>query len=153
MSDFSSIRIKPFDRTSDFSMWQLKMKVVLIKEKCWPVVDESYPEDLDSAKKKEMDQIAHSEIIIRLSDEVVRQIITFDTAKTLWKGLVDLYQVKTLPSKISLLCRIFNFKMDVSVSLNDNLDRFLRMTQGLERCDDKIVDAHQAVILLNSLPS
>ena len=52
-----------------------------------------------------------------------------------------------------MLCRLFNYKMDVSVSLNENLDRFLRMTQELERCKDTIDDIHQAVILLNALPS
>ena len=43
--------------------------------------------------------------------------------------------------------------MDVSVSLAENLDRFCRMTHELERCDDKINDTHQAVILLNALSS
>ena len=60
------MRIKPFDGTSDFAMWQLKMKAILIKEKCWAAVEEKYAESLDEAGKKEMDQIAHSEIIIRL---------------------------------------------------------------------------------------
>ena len=39
------------------------------------------------------------------------------------------------------------------MTLNDNLDAFLRMTLDLERCSDKIDDIHQAVIILNSLPA
>ncbi len=65
MSD-SSIRIKPYDGSTDFAMWQAKMKAVLIKEKCWRAVKAKMSED----SKKEMDQIAHSEIMIRISDEV-----------------------------------------------------------------------------------
>ena len=43
--------------------------------------------------------------------------------------------------------------MNKNVSLDENLDSFLRMTQELERCNDKIDDTHQAVILLNVLPA
>ena len=152
MSD-SSIRIKPYDGSTDFAMWQAKMKVVLIKEKCWRAVTEDYKAGMSDDSKKEMDQVAHSEIMIRISDEVARQVIDCLTAKSIWDTLASLYHVKTLSSRISLLCRIFNFKMNVSASLDDNLDRFLRMTQDLERCDDKINDTHQAVILLNALPN
>ena len=38
----SSIRIKPFDGSSDFAMWQLKMKAIFIKEKCWTAIEKSY---------------------------------------------------------------------------------------------------------------
>ncbi|CAM8907798.1 unnamed protein product [Rhodiola kirilowii] len=43
--------------------------------------------------------------------------------------------------------------MDTSLSIAENLDIFLKMTLDLDRCKDKIADTHQAVILLNSLPS
>ena len=43
--------------------------------------------------------------------------------------------------------------MDVNLPLHYNLDKFLRMTQELERCDDKVKDSHQAILLMNSLPS
>lgn len=131
------------------------MKAILNKEKCWEAVDEVYAEGTTDAEKKSMVLLAHSEIMLRLSNDVAQHVLDFDTAKNLWHGLKDLYQVKTLPSKINLLCRLFNFKMDINLSLQDNLDKFLRIMQDLDRCcdKDKVVDSHQTVILLNSLPS
>ncbi|CAH9101507.1 unnamed protein product [Cuscuta europaea] len=59
---------------------------------------------------------------------------------------------KSMSIKISLLYRLFTFKMNISVSLSENLDNFLKLTQEIEKVDEKIKDTHQAVILLNSLP-
>ncbi|KAL9688590.1 hypothetical protein QQ045_033013 [Rhodiola kirilowii] len=42
--------------------------------------------------------------------------------------------------------------MDLSLSIQENLDIFLRMTHDLERCAEAIKEKHQAMILLNFLP-
>ncbi|CAM8894353.1 unnamed protein product [Rhodiola kirilowii] len=42
--------------------------------------------------------------------------------------------------------------MDVSLSIQENLDSFLKITQELDRCEDTIKEEHQAVILLSALP-
>ena len=153
MTENNTMRVKLFDGTGDFAMWQVKMKAILVKEKCWKAVTQEYPAGTSDEKKLEMDEQAQCEIMIRLADDVARQVYTSKTAKELWDLLVKLFLTKSLPSRISLLCRLFTYKMDASLSLNDNLDKFLRMTQDLERCKDKISDAHAAVLLLNSLPS
>lgn len=111
------------------------------------------PTTMSLEERTEMDEQAHSEMMMRLADDVARQVVSITDAKSLWKALEDLFMTKSLPSRISLLCRLFTFKMDVNMTLNDNLDKFLRMTQELERCDDKIKETHQAVLLLNSLPA
>ena len=108
---------------------------------------------MNDEAKKELDEIAHNQIIIKHFFEVARQVIDrLYYFHTTIKSLGELYKVKTLPSRISLLFKKFIYKMDVSVfvSLDENLDR---MTQELESCDDKINDNHQAVILLNAIPS
>ncbi|CAM8903535.1 unnamed protein product [Rhodiola kirilowii] len=43
--------------------------------------------------------------------------------------------------------------MDVSMSLQENLDIFLKLTQDLKKCEDEIKEEHLCVILLNSIPS
>jgi len=43
--------------------------------------------------------------------------------------------------------------MNTSLPVTENLDKFLKLTQELEKCDDKIKEEHQAVLLLNSLPA
>ena len=149
----NTVRIKPYDGTSDFAIWQLKLRAILIREKCWNTVQGKFPVDTSPERKVELEEQAHSEIFIRLSDDVARQVVSFTDPSLLWKKLEDLYLRKSLPSRISLLCKLFNFRMDVHMSLQDNLDIFLKLTQDLERCNDKISDDHAAILLLNSLPN
>lgn len=69
-------------------MWHVKMNAILIKEKCWKVVTGDYPGDypgdMSPEAKQELDLVAHSEIMIRISNEVARQVIHCETVKTLW---------------------------------------------------------------------
>ena len=149
----NTVRIKPFDGSTDFSMWQLKMRAILTKKKCLKAITEEWADETSEATKKELQEQAHAEIIIRLADEVARQVVTISKPKDLWDALTAKYMTKSLPSTITLLSALFNFKMNTSVTLEDNLDKFLRLTQDLERCGDSIKDKHQATILLNALPA
>lgn len=97
-----------------------------------------------------MDEHAHSEIMIRLADDVAREVVSKTSPESLWDALESLYIIESLFRKISLLCKLFTFKMDVNLSMNDNLDKFLRLIQELARCDDNVKDSHHTVLLLNS---
>ncbi|CAM8903536.1 unnamed protein product [Rhodiola kirilowii] len=35
-----AMKLKPFDGTSDYSMWKMRMKAILVKEKCFRAVTE-----------------------------------------------------------------------------------------------------------------
>ena len=63
-------KIKPFDGNTDFAMWQVKMKAILIREKCWRAITQNFPENTKEEEKEELNQITHSEIMLRLTDEV-----------------------------------------------------------------------------------
>ena len=76
-------RIRPCDGSTDFVMWQMKMKAILIKEKCLKDVVETYSKDMSEEAKKDLDGIAHSEIIIKISDEVARQVTDCTTSTQL----------------------------------------------------------------------
>jgi len=155
----STVKIKPFDGNSDFAMWCVKMKAILIKQKCWKAISTplpSPPSTSDKGKETEeattayenqleLDELAHSEIMLRITDEVARQVVSKTTAKELWDALKDIYEVKSLPNRISLLCQLFTYKMNTAIPLTENLDKFLKLTQELEKCDDQIKETHQAV--------
>ncbi|CAM8931497.1 unnamed protein product [Rhodiola kirilowii] len=146
------VKVTPFDGSSDFTMWRVKMKAILIKEKCWDVVEGDWQEGATYRYKKKLSDLAHSEIMLRLSDDVATQVVSHTDPKKLWDALESIFLAKSLPNRISLLCKLFTCKMDTSMTLQENLNIFLKMTQELKRCDDEIKQTHQAVILLNSLP-
>ncbi|CAN1295066.1 hypothetical protein LINPERPRIM_LOCUS22707, partial [Linum perenne] len=64
-------------------MWKIKMKAILIKEKCYKAISEDWPEGTTDAQKKDMKEMAHSEIMIRLADDVARQVVSHSEPKAL----------------------------------------------------------------------
>ncbi|CAM8903025.1 unnamed protein product [Rhodiola kirilowii] len=38
----NDIRLKAFDWQMDFAMWNMRMKGILIKKKCWRVISEEW---------------------------------------------------------------------------------------------------------------
>ncbi|CAM8970979.1 unnamed protein product [Rhodiola kirilowii] len=148
----TDIRLKPFDGQIDFAMWLMRMEGILVKEKCWRAVSEEWLSPTSDQAKRDLKQLALAEIMMRLTDDVARPLMKIKDPKELWDTLKATYQTKSLPNRIFLLKKLFTFKMDLSLSIQENLDIFLRINQDLERCEDAIKEEHQAVILLSSLP-
>ncbi|CAM8913689.1 unnamed protein product [Rhodiola kirilowii] len=148
----TDIRLKPFDGQMDFAMWNMRMKGILIKEKCWRDVSEEWLCPTSDQMKKDLKEVTLAEIMMRLTDDVGRPLMKITDPKVSWDTLTTTYQTKSLPNRIFLFKKLFTFKMDLSLSIQENLDIFLRMTQDLERCEDAIKEEHQAVILLSSVP-
>ena len=95
---------------------------------------------------------AYSLLILNLADNVLRQVDEKETALKIWKKLESLYMVKSLSNKIYLKEQLFEFRMDSSKSLEENLDDFKKITVALANIDEKISYENQAIIILNSLP-
>lgn len=60
------------------------------------------------------------------------------------------YINKTIPNKVYLLKHFFGFKLDPSIDLEANVDRFNRLSCDLAFCDKKLSKDQLAVVLLNS---
>ncbi|CAN1127133.1 hypothetical protein LINPERPRIM_LOCUS29411 [Linum perenne] len=56
-------------------MWKIKMKAILIKEKCYKAISEDWPAGTTEPQKWDMKEMAHSEIMIRLADDVAKQVV------------------------------------------------------------------------------
>ncbi|CAM8976019.1 unnamed protein product [Rhodiola kirilowii] len=148
-----AMKIKPFDGTSNFSMWKMRMKAILVKEKCYRAVTEEWIAPTSDQQKIDLKELSYFEIMMRLTVDVARKIMHHTEPKTLWDELEKLYLVKFLPNMIFLQTKLFTFKMDVIMSLQENLDIILKLTQDLKKCKDEIKDEHLCVILLNTFPS
>ena len=148
----AKIELEVFNGKGDFMLWRKKMKAVLIQQKVGKALDESYPTVWTEDKKKEVDEIAFSTIILHLLDRVLRKVDDATSTSDIWTKLEKLFLVKSLPNKIFLLEQFFGFKMDTSKDIDSNLDDFNKLCLDLSNCDQKFTDEHYAVILLNSLP-
>ncbi|KAL2232804.1 UNVERIFIED_CONTAM: Retrovirus-related Pol polyprotein from transposon TNT 1-94 [Sesamum indicum] len=144
--------LQPFDGKSDFSIWQQKMKGILIQQKVFKAIDGKYVENISDEKKQENDEFAYSSIVLNLSDTVLRKVGKLDSSKALWDKLEDLYTEISLPNKLFLLEKFFRYKLDLSKNIDENLDDFTKLIQDIKLTGDKYIDEYSPIVLLNAIP-
>ena len=81
--------IEKFNGSNDFTLWKLKMKVILVQQKCEEAIEgeEKLPVELTVAQKAEAVKRAHSAILLSLADEVLMEVADETTAAGLWQKL------------------------------------------------------------------
>ncbi|KAL2235906.1 UNVERIFIED_CONTAM: Retrovirus-related Pol polyprotein from transposon TNT 1-94 [Sesamum indicum] len=144
--------LQPFDGKSDFSIWQQKMKGILIQQKVFKAIDGKYVENISEEKKQENDEFAYSSIVLNLSDTVLRKVGKLDSSKALWDKLEELYTEISLPNKLFLLEKFFRYKLDLSKNIDENLDDFTKLIQDIKYTGDKYIDEYSPIVLLNAIP-
>ena len=116
-----------FDGTGDFTLWKGKMMAVSIYQKLDSAIEDDIPELKASASGRKEDATlvmkqARSAIVMNLSDNVLRQVIGEKTVSGLWKKLEQLYITKTTAMKIFLKGKFYGFKMNATMTLEQNFD-------------------------------
>ena len=174
------VKIDRFDGTGDFSMWKtrmmahfrvlglkdivtdhkLEMEVPLTRseEKRPAEGEETEPSEpltktVPDPAKQEKSEKAMGLMITSLGDHVVRKIEHCVTAAEMWLLLNRLYMERSLPNRIHLQLKFYTFKMDDSLSVDGNVDEFLKIVAELGSLDVKVSDEVQAILFLTSLSS
>jgi len=70
-------------------------------------------------------------ILFNVGDKVLRKIDHCKTAAEAWALLERLYMVKTLPNRVYLQLKVYNYRMQESKTLDENIDEFLKMISDL----------------------
>ncbi|KAL2243920.1 UNVERIFIED_CONTAM: Retrovirus-related Pol polyprotein from transposon TNT 1-94 [Sesamum indicum] len=118
----SGYNLQPFNGKGDFSIWQQKMKGILIQQKVFKAIDGRYSDSISDEKVLENNEYAYSSIILNLSDNVLRKVGKQNSARDLWEKLEELYT-------------------DVSLPIQD-----IKLT------GDKNIDEYSPIVLLNAIP-
>ena len=147
--------VEKFNGSNDFTLWKLKMKALLVQQKCAQAIEgeEKLPVGLTAAEKEEVVSRAHSAILLSLADEVLREVADETTAVGLWRKLESKYQKKSLTNRLYQKRRLHTLKMSEGMQVRDHLDNFNRIILDLNGVGVKVEEEDQAMILLCSLPS
>ncbi|RVW35322.1 Retrovirus-related Pol polyprotein from transposon TNT 1-94 [Vitis vinifera] len=147
--------VEKFNGSNDFTLWKLKMKALLVQQKCAQAIEgeETLPVGLTAAEKVEVVSRAHSAILLSLADEVLREVADETTAVGLWRKLESKYQKKSLTNRLYQKRRLHTLKMSEGMQVRDHLDNFNRIILDLNGVGVKVEEEDQAMILLCSLPS
>ncbi|KAK6130460.1 hypothetical protein DH2020_035798 [Rehmannia glutinosa] len=148
----SGYHMEPFNGKTDFSIWQQKMKGILIQQKYFKAVEGKFGEKDSEELKTELDEYVYSSIILNLSDSELRKVRKLSSAKDLQKKLEELYTDTSLPSKLFLLENFFRFKLDLTKDMDENLDIFTKLIQDIKLTGNKNIDDYSPIILLNVIP-
>lgn len=145
--------LERFDGTGDFSLWKEKMMAILICQKLDIAIEEGIiPDDANKKESETVMKQARSAIIMNLADNVLRQVIGEKTALGIWNRLNQLYMAKSTATKIFLKGEFYGFKMNATISLEQNLDDLNKIVLSLTNMGEIIKEEDQAVIILNALP-
>ncbi|KAL8480486.1 hypothetical protein ACS0TY_027138 [Phlomoides rotata] len=130
------------------------MKVLLVHHGLASALKTDGSEESSStaAKKAEINEKAHSAIILCLGDKPLREVCKEKTAIDVWRKLESLYQTKSVSNKLYVKQKLLDFRMDDGKDLNEQLDIFNRYIDELEDLDVKMEDDDKALMLLNALP-
>ncbi|KAG7592586.1 GAG-pre-integrase domain [Arabidopsis thaliana x Arabidopsis arenosa] len=165
----SKHKVSVFDGSGDFSLWKTRMyahlrilglKEALVEQAPFPPLTEEEESDPEKKKKRieeEEERIKRSEkamdiIFLNVGDKVLRKIDHCTTAAEAWSTLERLYLVKTLPNRVYLQLKVYNYRMQDLKSLDENIDEFLKMISDLNNLQIQVPDEVQAILILSSLP-
>ncbi|CAH9139773.1 unnamed protein product [Cuscuta epithymum] len=152
MSAFNQYGMAPFNGKTDFSIWKQKIKCILIQQKSYRAISQTYLTSDTEEKKAEMNESACSIIYLNLSDCVLRKVGILESAKSLWDKLEELYTETSLPSRMFLLEKFFKFRLDMSKDIEENLDVFTKLISDIKLSGDKHIDDYTPIALLNAIP-
>ena len=100
------------------------------------------------ARTDEVREEAFNLIFLHLGHSVIRKVDGMTYPIALWNKLDSLYSILTAPNLIYLK-GMFNFKMNASKSMDENIDEFTRLALLFRGTDQPLGDTNEAMILLN----
>ncbi|KAL8478373.1 hypothetical protein ACS0TY_030329 [Phlomoides rotata] len=146
--------VEKFTGKNDFGLWKVKMKALLVHHGLASALktEESEKSSATAAKKVEINEKAHSAIILCLGDKPLREVSKEKTVIDVWRKLESLYQTKSVSNKLYVKQKLLDFRMSEGKDLNEKLDTFNKYIDDLEDLDVKMEDDDKALMLLNALP-
>ena len=143
--------VEKFDRKINFSLWQVRMRVILVKNEVQKALGVR-ANGMTDTRWEEIDEKARSVIQLSLANEVLREVISEKTTKALWEKLESLYLKKTLTNKLYKKQCLYSLRMSEGTSLTSHIDEFESIIMDLQNLDVTIDDEDKALLLLCSLP-
>ncbi|GJT58785.1 retrotransposon protein, putative, ty1-copia subclass [Tanacetum coccineum] len=144
--------IKKFNGISDFGLWRIKMRALLIQHGCEAAL-EVLPAYIAAQTKAELNKKAHSAVILCLGNKVLREVTGETTAAGAWSKLETLYMTKSLANKLYLKKKLYTFYMPTGRKISEHIDKFNKIVLDLANIEVKFEDEDFALLLLTSLPA
>ncbi|CAM6082290.1 unnamed protein product [Calypogeia fissa] len=145
--------VEKFDGKVNFSLWGRKVTNVLIQQGLEKTITGIKPSDVTDADWEDMTVQACNTIELFLANNILKNVLGMKrNAKDIWDTLTQLYQDKSLTTRIYQLERLFKLKMKEGGNMRDHLNIFDEIVHEVTTAGDKLSDEYLAIHLLMSLP-
>lgn len=101
----------------------------------------------------EKSEQAMNVIIAHVGDVVLRKIDHCKSAAEMWETLNKLYMETSLPNRIYVQLKFYSFKMNDTMSINENVNEFLKIVVELSSLEIVVGEEVRAILFLNGLSS
>ncbi|KAK0593129.1 hypothetical protein LWI29_031498 [Acer saccharum] len=115
----AKFKFKKFNE-SNFTLWKMKIRVILMKDNCLAAISERPTEITDDDEWNKIDGNAVANLHLALADGVLSSVAEKKMAKEIWDTLTKLYEAKSLHHKIFLKRRLYTVRMVESLSITNH---------------------------------
>ncbi|MCI36014.1 glutamate receptor 3.6, partial [Trifolium medium] len=97
----SKFHIEKFIGSNDFGLWKVKMRAVLVQNKCVEALkgEAQMPTNFSAEEKTELNDKAVNAITLCLGDKVLREVAKETNVVAMWTKLESLYMTKSVAHK------------------------------------------------------
>ncbi|KAK2409141.1 alpha carbonic anhydrase [Trifolium repens] len=149
----SKYDIEKFTGSNDFGLWKVKMRAVLVHNKCVEALKGAQmPASLSDAEKADLNERAVSCITLCLRDKVLREVARETNVAGMWAKLESLYMTKSMTHKQFLKQKPYFYRMVESKPITEQLAEFNKIIDDLTNIDVSLEDEDKVLHLLCTLP-
>ena len=147
-SSKSRVTVERFDGKKNFSLWQMRMKDVLVQQNLEEALNdkEDRPKEMTDKAWDRANSRAVSTIRLHLSDDVVYDVMGETQAKSLWEKLGDLYMGKNLTNRLMLKQELYSLKRKEDMDLRAHIGEFNKLLCDLSNVGVKLEDEDKSII-------
>ena len=147
----------PLLTANNFTTWKYRMELILKSRRLWKYVDGTavIPTGRDAVDEKrnyeENDQLAHSQIVLTVSDSVINHLRSTTTAKQAWVKICSVFEQKGLAARVFLRRKLLNLKKEAVTPMQEHINTVRDLAEQLNAIGSPISDGDLGITLLCSL--
>lgn len=136
---------------TNYQIWKFRLEMLLTKDDLWHVVEKGKPDKINNDWEKK-NRHAMAVISLSVDDNHLMQIKNDKTAHDMWNSLSNIYERKTLTSKLYVLRKLYKIRYTEHQSMREHINQMMTLVDQLRGIGEELSDSHKAALLLCSLP-